>query len=168
MDLIEEELDFSFQIEIPTASDLCAITLVQGKKIYCASPKYLQKFGMPQHPQEIVHHHCLCLIRNRHTFNEWTFQEANNVIHMKVLPQLASNSSEIVHQWVLNGLGIAYKLNWDIQADLSSGKIIECLAEFNPAHKNLYLVYQANKATQAKHQSFLNFIKEKFEQVNAS
>ncbi len=45
--------------------------------------------------------------------------------------------------------GHCYKLNWDIQADpLSSGKIVECLTEFNPLHRNLYMVYRENNSTQ--------------------
>lgn len=81
---------------------------------------------------------------------------------VKVSPQLSSSSSEIVHQWVLAGQGIAYKLNWDIQADLSSGKIVECLTEFNPLHRNLYMVYLENNSTQLKYKYFIDFIKNKF------
>jgi len=81
---------------------------------------------------------------------------------VKVSPQLASSSSEIVHQWVLAGNVIAYKLNWDIQGDLSSGKIVECLVDFNPLHKNLYMVYLENNSTQPKYKYFIDFIKNKF------
>lgn len=82
-------------------------------------------------------------------------------ISIKVSPKLASDSSDIVRQWVLDGLGIAYKLNWDIQNDLVSGKIVECLEEFNPFKKNLYLVYLRDQAKYAKYLAFLNFIHEK-------
>lgn len=164
-DLIEQELDFSFQIEVPAGIEYGVKPVFQGKKIYCASPGYLKKYGTPQHPKDLIEHNCICLIRNRHTFNEWTFMDANNEITMKVSPQLASDSSDIVRQWVLDGVGIAYKLNWDIQADLASGQILECLEDFNPFQKNLYLVYLADKAKRSKHLAFLNFIMQKSEQL---
>ncbi|WEH93683.1 substrate binding domain-containing protein (plasmid) [Acinetobacter soli] len=162
VDLMEQELDFSFQIEVPLEIDYCSVPLIQGKKIYCASPEYFKKFGIPDNPYSLADHHCLCLIRNRHTFSEWPFMENGKNTIVKVSPQLSSSSSEIVHQWVLAGQGIAYKLNWDIQADLSSGKIVECLTEFNPLHRNLYMVYRENNSTQLKYKYFIDFIKNKF------
>lgn len=162
VDLMEQELDFSFQIEVPLEIDYFSVPLIQGKKIYCASPEYFHNFGIPDSPYSLTDHHCLCLIRNRHTFSEWPFMENGKNTVVKVSPQLASSSSEIVHQWVLAGKGIAYKLNWDIQADLSSGKIVECLADFNPLHKNLYMVYLENNYTQLKYKYFIDFIKNKF------
>jgi DNA-binding transcriptional LysR family regulator len=161
VDLIEQELDFSFQIEVPLELDYCAMPLIEGKKIYCASPEYLERFGNPLNPYELRDHRCLCLIRNRHTFNDWPFMDNGKNLNIKVTPYLSSDSSEIVHNWVLNGLGIAYKLNWDIQKDISSGAIIECLETFNPLHKNLYLVYLVNSQSQLKHSYFIEFIKNK-------
>jgi DNA-binding transcriptional LysR family regulator len=161
VDLIEQELDFSFQIEVPLELDYCAIPLIEGKKIYCASPEYLDRFGIPLNPYDLRDHRCLCLIRNRHTFNDWPFIDNGKNLNIKVPPYLSSDSSEIVHNWVLNGLGIAYKLNWDIEKDLASGVIIECLEAFNPLHKNLYLVYVTNNHPQLKHTYFIEFIKNK-------
>lgn len=162
VDLMEQELDFSFQIEVPLELDYCAIPLIEGKKIYCASPEYLDRFGIPLNPYDLRDHRCLCLIRNRHTFNDWPFWDNGKNLNIKVTPYLSSDSSEVVHNWVLNGLGIAYKLNWDIQKDIASGAIIECLETFNPLHKNLYLVYLANNQSQLKYIHFIDFIENKF------
>jgi DNA-binding transcriptional LysR family regulator len=161
VDLMEQELDFSFQIEIPLEADYMSVPVIQGKKIYCASPSYFQKYGKPANPQSLSDHQCLCLIRNRHTFNEWPFIDSgkNNII--KVTPYLASNSSEIIHKWALDGKGIAYKLNWDIKDDLDSGKLVECLEDFNPLHKSLYMVYLENNYTQPKIKYFADFIVKK-------
>ena len=86
-------------------------------------------------------------------------------MNIKATPYLSSNSSDVVHNWVLNGLGIAYKLNWDIQKDIASGAIIECLETFNPLHKNLYLVYLANNQSQLKYIHFIDFIENKFKKT---
>ncbi|MHA3049997.1 LysR family transcriptional regulator [Acinetobacter sp. ANC 4639] len=164
-DLLEQELDFSFQIEAPVGIEYGVMQVFQGKKIYCASPEYLQKYGIPSHPKDLIEHNCICLIRNRHTFNEWSFMDYDHEISIKVSPKLASDSSDIVRQWVLDGLGIAYKLNWDIHPDLVSGKIVECLEEFNPFKKSLYLVYLRDQAKYSKYLAFLNFIHEKSQQL---
>ncbi len=105
---MEQELDFSFQIEVPLEIDYCSVPLIQGKKIYCASPEYFKKFGIPDNPYSLADHHCLCSDqKSADTFSEWPFMENGKNTIVKVSPQLSSSSSEIVHQWVLAGQGIA-------------------------------------------------------------
>ncbi|GAA5012466.1 LysR family transcriptional regulator [Acinetobacter puyangensis] len=161
VDLMEQELDFSFQIEVPLEADYFSLLIIRGQKIYCASPEYFQKFGKPENPHHLTDHQCLCLIRNRHTFNDWPFMDSGKNIVIKVTPHLISNSSEIIRKWALDGMGIAYKLNWDIREDLASGTLIECLDKFNPMHKNLYMVYLRNNYTQPKFRYFIDFIMKK-------
>ncbi|OUY06234.1 LysR family transcriptional regulator [Acinetobacter populi] len=161
VDLMEQELDFSFQIEVPLEADYFSLPIIRGQKIYCASPEYFQKFGKPENPHHLTDHQCLCLIRNRHTFNDWPFMDSGKNTVIKVTPHLTSNSSEIIHKWALDGMGIAYKLNWDIREDLASGTLIECLDKFNPLHKNLYMVYLRNNYTQPKFRYFIDFIMKK-------
>ena len=62
---------------------------------------------------------------------------------------LASNHGEIVHQWCLDGQGVALRSAWDVKENIDSGRLVHILPEyFQPA--NIWAVYVSRLATSAK------------------
>jgi DNA-binding transcriptional LysR family regulator len=60
----------------------------------------------------------------------WSFQDGGKRFEMTVGGTLTTTSGEVVHNWVRAGRGIALKAVWDVQPDLDTGTIVECLEDF--------------------------------------
>ena len=74
---------------------------------------------------------------------------------------LASNHGEIVHQWCLDGQGVALRSAWDVKENIDSGRLVHILPEyFQPA--NIWAVYVSRLATSAKVRVTVEFLRDYF------
>ncbi len=62
---------------------------------------------------------------------------------------MASNHGEIVHQWCLDGQGIALRSYWDVKDNIHSGKLVHILPEYFQS-ANIWAVYVTRLAMSAK------------------
>ena len=140
-DLVRDELDFAFCTTIPEDSSLVCQTLLRSRRVVCAAPDYLARHGRPQTPEELTQHNCLRLVRGRQIFDAWRFQRDSVPLEIQVNGTLSSTSGEVIHDWVLAGLGLALKAEWDIVEDLAQGRLVECLEHFSVVDLCLYGVF---------------------------
>jgi DNA-binding transcriptional LysR family regulator len=73
VNIIEEGLDVAVRIGHLRDSSLIAIPVGRVRRVVCASPQYLRRYGIPRVPDDIRSHRCV-----RHTGlsprNEWHFR----------------------------------------------------------------------------------------------
>jgi DNA-binding transcriptional LysR family regulator len=85
-----------------------------------ASPGYLEDRGRPEHPQDLVGHHC---INMRHEsaggLYAWEFEKDGQALRGRVEGQLTFNNSYAMIDAAVSGFGIAY-VPEDIVASRSS------------------------------------------------
>lgn len=159
MDLVEHELDILFQLEQPNISIYSYEVVFQTRRIFCASPLYFENRGYPEHPLDLLNHRCICLIRNRHIYQDWRYTVNKESFEIKVNPYLKSNNSEITHQWILDGFGVGYRLFHEVEEDLRNSKLIEIFKKYHTSPLAFYLIYPKVKKRKIT-QEFIKFIKE--------
>lgn len=130
INIIDESIDVAFRFGNLPDSNLISHSICKNRRVLCASPQYIQLFGEPRQPQELISHRCLVLERMGQPLNEWHFNVNNKHLLLKVAPHLSCSDGEIIRRWALKGHGIAFKSLIDIKRDLSNGKLILLLDEF--------------------------------------
>jgi DNA-binding transcriptional LysR family regulator len=158
LDMIGDELDIGIHLDEPTDGSMIARPLLASRRVVCASPEYIQRFGMPERPDDLSKHNCLCLVRGRHVFNRWLFEEGGRRREVQVSGKLSSNSAEVTHGWTLAGQGIGLKALWDIEDDLSSGRLVELLAPYACDEIKLYLTYATRSHLPLRMRVFIDFM----------
>ncbi|AUT26265.1 hypothetical protein FHD46_07325 [Escherichia coli] len=82
---------------------------------------------------------------------------------IKVTGPMLSNHGEIVHQWCLDGQGIALRSWWDVSENIASGHLAQVLPEYyQPA--NVWAVYVSRLAMSAKVRITVEFLRQYFSQ----
>lgn len=161
-DLVRDELDFAFRTTMPEDTSLVCQTLLKSRRVVCATPDYLAKHGQLETPEDLNHHNCLRLVRGRLVFDEWKFQRDSVPVQVQVRGTLSSTSGEVVHGWVLAGLGVALKAEWDIAEDLAKGHLVACLERFSVAELCLYGVFQPRPRQTRRLRVLLDYLHEHF------
>ncbi|MDW6001833.1 LysR family transcriptional regulator [Vibrio mangrovi] len=129
IDPISDEVDVLIQITDSPVEGLVARTLGNCRLIVCASPDYLEKYGMPGHPEDLRDHSCLYLGENpRDRF--WEFSRAQDKSVVSVSGPFAVNHSEIRREAVLQGLGISIFPEFMITPYLRSRQVVEVLPDW--------------------------------------
>jgi DNA-binding transcriptional LysR family regulator len=158
LDVVGDELDIGIHVNEPTDGSVVARSLLASRRVACASPEYVARRGMPDRPDDLLNHDCICLVRGRYVFNRWLFRQDGRQRETQVRGQLSSNSAEVTHGWALAGRGIALKALWDIEEDLSEGRLVEILAPYACDEINLYIAYAKRSYLPQRQRVFIDFM----------
>ncbi len=127
------------------------------KRIICAAPSYLEAFGTPQTPEDLLLHNCLGSDNSSSTPNLWTFQENGKDKEILVNGNVSSTNGFDLRTLAVNGVGIVYIAHYIASNEIDSGRLIPVL-ENHQKYLDVYAVYPSAKFLSKKTQLFLDFV----------
>lgn len=142
IDFYRDPVDIALRYGSPDDSGLYGFKICNVPRILCAAQSYLDQFGEPKHPNDLIHHNGL-LYQLRDMVNdvwEFTHQDYDGVISVKMKSDRISNDAEIVRRWCVAGKGIATKSSLDLSTDLLTNNIVPILTAFKPKPTELWLI----------------------------
>jgi DNA-binding transcriptional LysR family regulator len=158
LEVIDDELDIAIRNGLPSDQNVISRKLLTSRHVVCATPASLKRHGTPQAPKDLHDHDCIRLVRGRQVFDRWIFLENGQRREVQVTGTLSSTSGEVVHDWALAGKGIAFKALWDIEDDLRSGRLRECLATFACSDIKLYAILPSRIHMAPRLRVFVDFV----------
>ncbi|HHN8267505.1 TPA: LysR substrate-binding domain-containing protein [Klebsiella quasipneumoniae] len=163
VDLVNEGVDLDIRVGDDIAPNLIARQLAANHRVLCASPQFLACHPPPKQLSDLAALPCLVIKERDHPFGIWQLHSKEGQHAIKVTGPLSSNHGEIVHQWCLDGQGIALRSWWDVRENIASGHLVHVLPEFfQPA--NVWAVYVSRLATSAKIRTTVEFLRHYFQQ----
>ena len=162
VDLIEEGFDIGIRIGRLTDSTMKVHKLASLKRIVCASPAYLARYGSPRTPDDLKHHNCLCY-SNMTSREEWRFITAEGLASsVKVKGRLQANNGDVLRVAALKGMGIAYLPSFMIGADLQAAALVSLLTESTPQDAGIYAIFPPSRQVSTKVRAFIDFLTARF------
>ncbi|WP_161795647.1 LysR substrate-binding domain-containing protein [Raoultella terrigena] len=163
VDLVNEGVDLDIRVGDDIAPNLIARKLASNQRILCASPGFLARYSQPKQLSDLAALPCLVIKERDRPFGVWQLQGKEGERAIKVTGPLSSNHGEIVHQWCLDGQGIALRSWWDVNENIASGHLVHVLPDYyQPA--NVWAVYVSRLATSAKIRATVEFLRHYFQQ----
>jgi DNA-binding transcriptional LysR family regulator len=161
VDIVEEGFDLAIRISRRLRdSNLIAVKLSTARSVTSVSPEYLEKFGMPQHPRDLLKHSCL-RYSNLGPAQEWTFQdpETKAPIQVGVSGRVITNNGEVLRSAAVSGQGIIYGPSFIVADDICSGRLVPILKEYAGPPFGIYAVYPPNRHVSAKVRALIDYLK---------
>lgn len=159
IDLIEHRIDIAFRSGTLSDSNLIARSIGPKQSICCASPDYLKLHKVPNHPNELINHHCLLMGKSLANQN-WKFSHHGEIVNIAVKGRYAANSMHLLCQAALEDLGILYLPLPFVKQYIDSGELVWILEEYKSPISNMHIVYQSNKYLTAPVRMFIDYIVE--------
>ncbi|CDU15075.1 LysR family transcriptional regulator [Vibrio coralliirubri] len=160
VNLNEHNIDVAIRASQLKDSGLKARLLFNNKVHYFASPKYLEKHGSPQQPQELIKHHCLTYSLMTPA-NEWRFTDkSHKASSIKVNQIFTSDSPEMLLKMSRQGLGIVALPNWMGKEFVEKGELIRLLTDWSNDQLPMYAVYHASDYLPQRIRVFIDFLAE--------
>jgi len=144
VNLIEEGIDLAVRVHQLSDSRLIARRYSDLNVLYVASPDYLAKRGIPQHPKELSKHQCV-IDSSIRTPGRWRYFEEGVERHVNVTGSMEVNYGNITADFSAAGHGIAFLPDFLVQHYLDSGKLVTILESFQMPAAPVSLVYPANR-----------------------
>jgi DNA-binding transcriptional LysR family regulator len=157
VNLVEEGFDLAVRIGELADSSLIARRLAPMHITAVASPQYLARAGVPQHPRELTKHACI-LDTNIGSVEHWNFQQAGQRFRVKVGGRFRVNNAQAAHNMALDGHGICLCPSFVTADALRDGRLRVLLANYALEAQAIYAVYPHNRHLAAKTRSFVDFL----------
>lgn len=162
IDLIAEGVDVAVGVSTRTNSRLIMRRLAANRRVICAAPRYLDKHGIPQSPDDLDHHICLG-ITTRGEFNVWKFEGPEGIRSMRVRSPIKADSTEALRRLALAGIGIIRMSEILVGQDIRTGRLKALLSEYNhPEGAPLTVVYPSRRLLSPCVRVFVDFLIEQF------
>jgi len=162
VDLAEDGFDVAVRIARTLPPNVVARELRRVRWHLCASPEYLQREGVPEHPANLSRHNCLTFPSAAQA-TVWHFVRGSERVEVPVHGSLQSNMVEALHDLVLNGTGITLLPGYMAGKDIREGRLTAVLGDWEiEAGSNLYAVYLPTRYLAPKVRVFVDFLVEQF------
>ena len=159
IDPIAEGYDAVVRIASPTESaSLINHPIATVERLLCAAPGYLEKYGIPQHPDELKELPCLHY-GYLSTGNSWTLSdESGHDYSVTVNSVLCSNNGEVLREAAIRGLGITLLPKFIVEKQLELGTLQTILTHFQPSALSICVVYPVNRHLSTKVRLFTEYL----------
>jgi DNA-binding transcriptional LysR family regulator len=159
-------VDGGFDVAIRATAQLSGSSLVVRKlgeleqRLY-ASPRYLDKRGVPGALDELAQHQCI-LFRPKDLARTWRFHGAAGEASVDVRGRVGGDDFSFVRAIVLAGGGIGLLPHLNSAADEASGRLVRILPALAVRGATLYIVYPSAKNIPARVSAFRDFLVDAF------
>jgi len=160
VDLVQESFDIGIRIGHLPVSNLVAKRLAPCLSVLCASPGYVERYGVPQQPSDLSQHSCLQYSYYRGG-TEWSLHSAGNEYRVVPKGPLSVNNSEAIRRAVLEGAGIGNLPTFIVAKDIQAGRLQVLLNDYHLPNHAIYAVFPQRKHMPLKVRAFLDFIHER-------
>lgn len=165
LDLVANKIDVAVWLGHLEDSRMVARRLTPSKRVVCASPAYLDRWGVPMTPHDVAKHNCLVYQGSIYQ-DFWRFTKGREQIDVTVNGNLRTSSSPVLVSAVLSGLGLAVLQRYTVQPAMAEGKLRQVLPEYEVSptevDTGVYAVYPHTRGISRKTRVFIDFLVELF------
>jgi LysR family transcriptional regulator, regulator for bpeEF and oprC len=160
-DLEKEQVDIVVGLSTGIPVNCIQRTLTHARWMFCASPEYLKKYGVPKKPSDLSQHRIITRIQ----------RQPNNIIEFKTgesilfEPFLYFNDTRAIRRAALHDLGIAQLHDYIVADDLKEKRLVEILSKHTEQKKTIpiHISYLQASHVHIKIRKFVDFMVEVLE-----
>ncbi|WP_137175831.1 LysR family transcriptional regulator [Massilia sp. HP4] len=160
VDLVREGYELGIRIGGVLDPSFVAVRLASNRRVVCGTPDYFARCGVPRTLDELAQHNCLAFNLQGGQQRGWYFQVDGKPVTVKVNGNLDCNDGELLHRWASEGLGLAWRSTWEIQAQLAAGELITVLDEYALPDYDIMAVYMQQRHLPARVRSFIDMLRQ--------
>lgn len=154
-DLVRSGFDVAVRIADLEDSSLVARRLATNRRVLCASPAYIEREGLPKSLADLDRHNCLSCASHE----VWKLEGPEGHSTFRTGGTLRTNSSEVVREAVLAGLGIGLRSTWEVGPELRDGRLQVIMSQYRESGGGaVYAVYPCRQYVPAKLRAFVDFL----------
>lgn len=156
-DIVGSGFDLAIRIAELGDSSLVARKLADNHRVLCAAPSYLERCGLPGSIDDLDRH-----IRLGIQDEFWPLESADGRSRpLQPNGPLVTNSSDVVRQAVIDGIGVGLRPVWEVGDELRDGTLKALLPDVHIAGRvGIYAVYPSRTFLPAKVRVFIDYLSE--------
>lgn len=159
-DLLAEGVDVSVYLaQALPDSALVARKLGRMFSVLCAAPAYLARHGTPQAPGDLARHTCLRLVNSSFS-SRWELDCGGQHVILEPEGPLIGNTTEVLLDSALGGLGIVLLPAYSVVDDLRRGRLAQVLPAWRSPEIGIFALQPSGRFVDAKTRAWITLLKE--------
>jgi DNA-binding transcriptional LysR family regulator len=160
-DIVAAGYDAGVRLGDVIEQDMIAIPVSgpQIERVACA-PSYLERFGTPRHPRDLITHRCIGWRRAPDiSAHRWEFIEKGREFDVAVAPEITTNDLRLMIRLALVGAGITIAPEECLRPWIENGELVAILADFAPVYPGFYLYYPSRRHLAPKLRALIDHVR---------
>lgn len=161
-DIVATGYDAGVRLGEVIEQDMIAVPVSgeQREQAACA-PFYIERFGKPRHPRELVDHRCIGWRPSPDLAPyRWEFSEKGRDFDVAVAPEITTNDLRLMIRLAVAGAGITFAVEETLRPWLETGALVPLLTEFCPPYPGFFLYYPNRRNQAPKLRALIDHVKE--------
>jgi len=146
-DIVAERFDAGVRLGEKLEKDTIAVGVGPDLRMaVVASPSYLAEHPAPQTPQDLTAHRCVNyrMMASGQTY-DWEFERDGRALEIKVTGPLTFNEPELMLEAALDGLGVAYILQEQVETHVVAGRLVRLLDDWTSPFPGYFIYYSSRR-----------------------
>ncbi|OYQ04530.1 LysR family transcriptional regulator [Pseudomonas mandelii] len=159
VDLQREGFDCVVRVGAQPDQSVVARRVCDFAMVNCASPAYLQRFGVPESLEDLAHHRLVHYVGVLGSRSEGFLYEVDDMLHR--LPMAGSvtvNSTDAYEAACLGGFGLIQAPVKGMQSHLDSGDLVAVLPQFSAPSMEVSLLYARQRHLPLRVRAFMDWL----------
>jgi DNA-binding transcriptional LysR family regulator len=157
VNLIEEHVDLALRIGALPDSNLVATQVGTIRRVVCASPAYLERFGTPQSLDDLAAHRCITF-EGLEAASAWVFSSADGQKRQaRVHSRMTVSTADAAIEAAVLGLGPTRVLSYQVASALHDGRLVRVLVDQESPAVPASLIHPGQGRLPMKTRAFIDF-----------
>ncbi|MEL4177487.1 LysR family transcriptional regulator [Roseateles sp. PN1] len=162
VDIAGEGYDCAVRLGDLPDSSLVSQRLADNRRLCVGAPAYLKRAGAPKHPSELARHACLMLSSDASQTRGWAFRIDGELSYLRPSGRLDCSDGQVLHDWCLRGLGLAWRSTWEVEQDIAAGRLQTVLDDFAAPPNGIYALLPQRKHLPLRVRLWVDFLKQHY------
>lgn len=160
VDIVAEGFDLGIRPADLVPRDMIALPLGTPLRFaVVASPAWLRTHATPLTPADLPARDCIRVRLPNGALFRWQFARDGEVVQVEARGRLTLDETAIARAAVLDGAGIGFFIEQDVEDDIASGRMIRLLEDWTPPRAGLSLYYPGRRNPSAGFAAFLAIVR---------
>jgi DNA-binding transcriptional LysR family regulator len=159
VDMVSESFDAGVRFGETIAKDMVAVPLgPRQRTAIVASPEFFNRYSKPRRPEQLKNLPCIRFRFGSGRLYDWEFEKGGVELKIEVGGPLTLGDTELMVQAALDGAGIAFAFESQVQHLISARKLVRVLEDWCPYYSGFYLYYPGRRQVPAALRAFIDFV----------
>lgn len=146
-DIVSQGFDAGVRMGEQVAKDMIAVKIGPSMRMaVVGSPEYFSRHGIPQTPQDLTSHNCISMrLPTYGGLFPWGLEKDGREVKVRGDGQLIFNNLALRLHSALDGLGVAYMPEDQVQPHIIGGRLVRVLEDWCPSFPGYHLYYPSRR-----------------------
>jgi DNA-binding transcriptional LysR family regulator len=146
-DIVADRYDAGVRLGEQVDKDMISLRISADLRMaVVGAPSYFEGRAKPDTPQDLIMHNCIKLRLPTHgAFYAWEFQKDGQELKVRIQGRTAFNTVGMMRQAALDGFGLAYLPEDQVETAIKEGKLVRVLADWCPPRPAYHLYYPSRR-----------------------